>query len=270
MIDTKFEFALAAGLITFFAGFIGVALILLNLRWSDRNLRWGVGFGAGLLIGLSFLEIIPTSMDLAGEDAMLYVLVGFISFFMIEKFIQVHRFEEIEAQRAFHFSRAIIVALCLHALLDGLVIGLGFHFDEVFGMIVFLAILFHKLPVSVSMASIFLGGAERRSAIIQMLVFSFATPVGIMLSLYILEGVPDQVIGLVVALSAGVFLYLGATDMLPDISHGERHGSHVQDEKAQNKNKWSIWEPTLWVFIGIAASLVPRLLILFGVDVHHH
>jgi len=75
----------AVALINFLAAFAGVLLILWNRTWSPRNLRWGIGFGAGLLIGISMLEIIPTAMDLAGERAMSFVLLGFVGFFLLAK-----------------------------------------------------------------------------------------------------------------------------------------------------------------------------------------
>ena len=72
------EIVIGVALISFIAGFVGVVLILWNKRWSTRSLHWGIGFGAGLLIGISLLDIIPTAIDLATEKAMVFVLLGFV------------------------------------------------------------------------------------------------------------------------------------------------------------------------------------------------
>ncbi len=262
------DLLLAVALINFLAGFLGVALILLNIRWSERNLRWGIGFGAGLLIGLSFLEILPAAIELVHEQAMLFVLAGFMGFFLIERFIHIHRFEQIALEGgSFHFSKATFLALCVHATLDGIVIGMGLHLDETFGLIVFAAILFHKLPLAISVAGLFLGNVPKKSAVIQMLGFALATPAGLLAAVAVLRDIPENVIGSVVAMSAGIFLYLGATDMLPEITHATHPHAHDSRTDIREPDMWRSWEPTLWVFIGIAASVLPQLLGLHG---HHH
>ena len=255
------EIVLAIALTSFLAGFVGVVLILWNKRWSARSLQWGVGFGAGLLIGLSLLEIIPTAVDLAAEKAMVFVLVGFTAFFLVEKFTLVHHFEHMEGAGSFHFSMATFVALCVHAILDGIVTGLGLHFNEAFGLIVFVAILFHKMPLAVSVASVFLGNANKRNAVLQMLIFALATPVGLVAAVVFLRHLSREVIGTVVGLSAGIFIYLGATDMLPEINHAGHAGEEAQTGGRHPLGRWTRWEPTAFVLIGMATSFVPHLLL---------
>jgi len=261
------EVVLAVALISFLAGFVGVVLILWNKRWSARSLQWGVGFGAGLLIGISLLEIIPTAIDLAAEKAMVFVLLGFTGFFLVEKFTLVHHFERKEGGGGFHFSRATFVALCLHALLDGIVTGLGLHLNEAFGLIVFVAILFHKMPLAVSVASIFLGNAQKRNAVLQMLIFALATPVGVVMAVLFLGHLSREVIGTVAGLSAGIFIYLGATDMLPEINHAGHAGEAAETGERHPLGRWIHWEPTFCVLIGMTVSFVPHLL-LHGVLPH--
>jgi zinc and cadmium transporter len=255
------ETVLAVGLISFIAGLAGVILILSNRRWSTRSLQWGVGFGAGLLIGISLLEIIPTAIDLAAEKAMVFVLLGFAGFFLVEKFTLVHNFERMGSTGAFRFSRATFAALCLHALLDGIVIGLGLHFNEAFGLLVFVGILFHKLPLAVSVASVFLGNERRRDAAVHMLIFALSTPVGLVAALMFLKGLSQNVLGDVVGLSAGIFIYLGATDMLPELKHAGHAGEAAESGERHPLGRWITWEPTLWVLIGMIVSFVPHLLL---------
>jgi zinc transporter ZupT len=255
------EIVLAVALVSFFAGFVGVVLILWNKRWSARSLHWGIGFGAGLLIGISLLEIIPTAIELATEKAMIFVLLGFVGFFLVEKFTLVHHFERAREGSPFHFSMATFVALCLHAVLDGVVIGLGLHFNEAFGLVVFLAILFHKLPLSVSVASVFLGHIKRSTAVLQMLIFTLATPVGLVAAVVFLEGLSQEVMGAVVGLSAGIFIYLGATDMLPEINHTGQTGEGPDRADKHPAGRWIAWEPTVWVLVGMIVSYFPHLLL---------
>ena len=255
------EIVLAVALISFFAGFVGVVLILWNKRWSARSLNWGIGFGAGLLIGISLLEIIPTAIDLATEKAMVFVLLGFVGFFLVEKFTLVHHFERLQEESPFHFSLATYVALCLHAVLDGIVIGLGLHFNEAFGLMIFLAILFHKLPLAVSVASFFLGHLKRSTAVLQMLIFTLATPAGLVAAVMFLQDLSEEVMGAVVGLSAGIFIYLGATDMLPEINHAGQSCEGSDTAERHPAGRWISWEPTAWVLIGMIVSYLPHLLL---------
>ena len=264
------EIVLAVALINFLAGFVGIVMILSNKKWDERNLHWGIGFGAGLLIGLSFLEIIPTAIDLATEEAMIFALLGFTGFFLIEKVTLIHHFDRAESghEGPLHFSDTTFIALCLHALLDGVVIGLGLHFDEAFGLVIFVAILFHKMPLAVSVAGVFLSSRKKKKAVMQMLAFALATPVGLVAAVLLLGELPKNIIGNVIALSAGIFIYLGATDMLPEITHpGHGHSGKSQDNVHAGIG-WIAWEPTVWVLIGMLVSFVPHLLL--GDSPHHH
>jgi len=257
------EIVLAVALINFLAAFVGVVLILWNRTWSERNLRWGIGFGAGLLIGIAMLEIIPTAVELAGEHAMIFVLAGFAGFFLLEKFTRATPEPEDCATRrhAFHFSLATFLAICLHALLDGMVIGLGLHLSEALGLVIFAAILFHKLPLAVSLAGVFLRSSQKRTAVIRMTIFALATPLGLVGTVLFLPNIPGEVTGAVVGLSAGFFLYLGATDMLPESALPWKGCEPDNPALGHRANRWIRWEPTVWVLAGMAISFLPHLLL---------
>ena len=154
----SFEIWIAVISVSFIVGFMGVILILWNKKLDERNLHWGIGFAAGVLIGIAILEIIPTAISLSDSDIMIYTLIGFLGFFILEKRILIHHFDRKESETEgspFHFSVITFVAFSFHALLDGFVIGLGLEFSEKFGLIIFIAIVLHKLPLTVSIASVF-------------------------------------------------------------------------------------------------------------------
>jgi zinc transporter ZupT len=101
-----------------------------------------------------------------------------------------------------------------------------------------------------------------------MLIFALSTPVGLIASVLFLGDLPREIIGNVVALSAGIFIYLGATDMLPEISHPGHAQEGSPHDPARPPSKWIAWEPTIWVLIGMILSFVPHLLL--GDSGHHH
>jgi len=255
------EIVLAIALVNFLAAFVGVVLILWNRIWGERNLRWGIGFGAGLLIGISVLEIVPRAVDLAGEHAMIFVLAGFAAFFLLDKATRPSPQACAHTQHAFHFSTATYLALCLHRLLDGMVIGLGLHLSEAFGLVIFAAILFHELPLAVSLAGLFLRSRERRTAVILMLFFALATPLGLLATVAFFGEIHGKTMGAVLGLSAGLLLYLGATEMLPEIDLPWKGCEPDNPASGHGAGPWLRWEPTFWVLAGMAVSFVPHLLL---------
>lgn len=250
----QLEIFIAVIMISFLATFIGVIIILLDKKWDDVKLHWGIGFAAGLLIGISLLEIIPTAISLSeSENIMVFALIGFLTFFILEKFILLHHFDRKEESHI-QFSLITFIALCLHAFLDGIIIGLGLEFSELFGLILFMAIIIHKLPLAISVAGILLLNIKKQKATVEMLFFSFMTPLGLIIANNLLSGLQQGIIAMLLALSAGILIYLGATDMLPEITHL----NHQKTTHGSLKN--SELKSTFWVILGFSLSLIPALL----------
>ena len=111
------------------------------------------------------------------------------------------------------------------------------------------------------MASVFLGTASKRSSVLQMLAFALATPVGLVTAVLFLGDLPEDIVGALVGLSAGIFVYLGATDMLPEIKHPPQRPQDENRRREDPMSRWIAWEPTAWVLLGMMVSSVPHQLI---------
>ena len=250
-----FEILISVIVVSFLAGFIGVILIIHGKKWDEQKFHWGLGFSAGLLIGISLLEIIPTAISLTeSKNIMVFALIGFLTFFILEKFILLHHFDRHE-KKNMEISLITFIALSIHAFLDGIIIGLGLEFSEKFGIILFVAIIFHKLPLSISVGSLLLTNIKRKKAVIKMLIFSFMTPIGLIIASNVLTGIQQDNVAILLALSAGILIYLGATDMLPEITH------HTHQETEHASLKKAEINSTIWVILGFSISLIPNLLL---------
>lgn len=229
--------ALAGGALPLFA----------NVRRSDLLLS----FSAGIMLGAAFLHMLPEAVDGAGASAVPFVLVGFLALYLLERFVLVHvcaepgpnarlstggaplsagdphdhRADEdphvhVEgtACEVHTLGLAAWVGLSVHTLVDGFALGAASVQPEL-GALVFLAILAHKIPNSFSLSAILMSeGYGRGRAVLMNAAFALMVPVGAGIYLLLREAIHVQKFGpIALAASAGTFLHLSLSDILPDL-----------------------------------------------------
>jgi ZIP family zinc transporter/zinc and cadmium transporter len=192
-------------------------LLVSRRRWSDLVLRSFIALGAGFMIAAVCLRMLPESMKLS-ERAPLLILAGYLL---------VHFFEHTVAPH-FHFGEEVhedemlnpavgfsaLVGLSTHSFFDGVSIASGFLVSFPLGLLIFLAVVLHKLPEGFTVASIALAsGRGPRGALTASLVLAGATILGTAAMWHFAEAVTYAL-----PLSAGVTLYVAATDLLPEVN----------------------------------------------------
>ena len=192
-------------------------LIPLRRRWRDQNLGMLTSFAGGILLGAAFLHMIPEAAANAPSSAGIAALVGLLFMFFLERTVAVH-FCEHNHDRCDHFQVvgfSFYIGLTLHSVIDGIVLGSGALLPTL-GPIVFVAIIAHKLPAVFSMSSILMaGGFHEKRIKVLVGILSLATPVGAFAAYFALGGLDPGVWHTAVALSAGTFLYVAISDLLP-------------------------------------------------------
>lgn len=192
-------------------------LVLVRARGVERYLRYFVALGAGFLMSTALLEMAPESMRLSPRIAPVLIMVGYCAIHLLEHTINAH-FHYGEETHSGEFSPhkgfSVLVGLSVHALFDGVAIGSGFTLSSWLGWLIFIAIVLHKAPEGFTMASVMLASGQSRSAALgSAIALAAATLAGVL----VIELVPHWVpIGLPV--SAGVALYVGATDLVPEVN----------------------------------------------------
>jgi zinc and cadmium transporter len=209
-------YALAYGSLIFLASLIG-GLIPLKIAAKRQNtLKLAVSFGAGLLLGMAFLHMVPEAAELNAQFGY-WFLAGFVLLLVLERFIMVHACEE----RGCHYHTVGIAAfagLTVHGLLEGFALG-STLFASGLAPLVLVAVLSHKIPAGFALSSILrLASLTKRQIVLFVTGVSISGPLGLLLSLVILkhENMPS-VSGSLLALSAGSFIYIGACDLLPEL-----------------------------------------------------
>lgn len=200
-----------AGFANIFGGMVAVRRI-----WPQRYLRYFIALGAGFMMGVSLLDMLPESLHFSPRWTPALLLAGFCITHLIEHTITPHFHvgEETHAEEFLHrhTGYSVLIGLSLHAIFDGVAIASGFVVSSWLGWLIFIAIFLHKIPVGFTVASVTLAsGRSRSAAVLSASVLAAATLVGVLA----ISLIPSWVrVGLPV--SAGVTLYVAATDLLPE------------------------------------------------------
>jgi len=221
-------------LVTFATPLIIALLPLFKIQISERVLHLMLGLSAGILGGLTFVDILPEAFDVAREMSLspLYVSfgvgIGFFVLLVIEKYLLAT--EEIHGGHFHIHGKPIdpnhglmgVSALTFHGFMDGFVIPIGFSVGAEVGAVVTLAIAVHQIPDSFAALSLALSSTEsRRQAILYVLATAVDTPLGIVIGLFFV-GLGDFMVPLGLGLCAGTFIYVSAVDLVPELQHEER------------------------------------------------
>ncbi len=195
--------------------------VLVRAKGVERYLRYFVALGAGFLMATALIEMMPESLRLNQPHPLLgpgLIMAGYCAVHLLEHTINAHfHFGEETHTGEFvsrHTGNSVLGGLSLHALFDGVAIGSGFLVTSWLGWLIFLAILLHKAPEGFTMASVMLAsGRSRRTALYSAVALAAATMAGVL----VIELVPSWLpYGL--PLSAGVALYVAATDLVPEVN----------------------------------------------------
>lgn len=190
---------------------------LVALRFH-RDLHTLIALTGGVVVAVALFDVLPEAFEAVGDahEVTALVGVGFLTFFVVERALVLHHRDEPEQARA-HARVGVLGAagLSAHSFVDGLGIGLAFGLDTTTGMLVFLAVVSHDFADGLNTVSFILRQSGNRTQAIRWLAVDAAAPllgaiVGASLN------VSEQHLGYLLALYAGFFLFMGATDLLPE------------------------------------------------------
>ncbi len=254
----------------FFGGLVALANVLGGLILARpgarlRNiqfLKYLVALGAGFMLAAIFIEIVPEVVVLwtrgaTGSEEVAEGVVRAMAL-LVGGYLLVH-FVEHTAAPHFHFgeeththalvrpSAAVtaIGGLSIHTFFDGVSVAAAFSVDRKVGLVVFTAVLLHKVPEGFTAASIMLAsGRAARSALAATLLVGAATLAGV-LSVALLRTRAEGAVLYALPFSAGVTLYVAASDLIPEVNHLEEKNPRV----------------SLVVFVGVALFYLLHLLV---------
>ena len=215
--SNHFLLAMALGLTAAGANLVG-GLMIARGRWSREFLRYFIALGAGFMLATVLLEMVPQSVRLRGENALVYVLVGYFVVHFFEHTLAPHFHFGEETHTAemaqAHASYAALLGLVIHTFFDGVAIASGLLVSARLGILIFFAIFLHKLPEGFTVASLMLAsGQSRRAAFVSSAILGAATLAGVGF-MYALR----TQVSAALPIAAGVTLYVAASDLIPEVN----------------------------------------------------
>ncbi|MDF1544346.1 MAG: ZIP family metal transporter [bacterium] len=203
--------------IVFLASMVGGTLALVR-QWSDSLLHLFISLGAGIILGVVFLHLLPESIEGGGEAAALPVLVGFLLIFFVEKILLSSGQESYDHNHRV-ISITVFLGLSVHSLFEGVGLAVGAH-ESALGSSIFVSVIAHKLPAAFALASLFvLGRIKKRNRWLLLALFSLSAPVGALLFSPVLSSAGVSLIRVFTGVTAGTFLYIATGDLLPEVFH---------------------------------------------------
>ncbi len=180
-----------------------------------------VSFAGGILLGVAFFHMIPNVAPVLGQSLGLPLVGGFSVIAVLEHFLIVHPHPEHPAEhgqkRHVHVGAAVAVGISFHSMLDGLAVASSYGQAQL-GSVVLVAVIAHKIPEAFALTTLLLLDHWSPAAtLIWLLAYSVTTPVGATLTFDFLQHASFFSVAAAVAFSAGTFLAIAASDILPRI-----------------------------------------------------
>jgi zinc transporter, ZIP family len=191
---------------------------VLALRMA-HSLPTVIALSGGIVVAVALFDVLPEAIDLLPDQSTTVgglMGVGFLTFFLFERALALHHRDEPADARA-HGQVGTLGALGLsaHSFVDGLAVGLAFGANTSTGVLVLVAVLSHDFADGLNTVSFVLSQSQDRPQAIRWLVADAVAPL-VGATVGVLVNVSDATLGHLLSFYAGFFLYMGATDLLPE------------------------------------------------------
>lgn len=216
---------------------IGGLVLLTHVKFALKISHFLSSFAAGILLGTAFFDLLPEALN-AGEktgiDVLFWTLFGIILFFLIERFIHwFHHHEDFPDYKHEHKKESkstiplIVIGDTVHNFIDGVVLAATFMVDIRLGILTSLAVFAHEVPQEIGDFGLLLHKGLSRKKIIWINVASAAVSLAGALLTYSLGNTLVEFIPILLAITAGFFIYIASSDLIPEIHYENRKGFAV-------------------------------------------
>jgi ZIP family zinc transporter/zinc and cadmium transporter len=196
---------------------LGGAIPLAHRKISRNTLTILVALSAGMLLSTGLNHMIIESFEKIHAQAMLGVSLGFLLLYGIEKMTMVHACRE-EDCKFHHFGGAALLGIGFHSFLDGFAIAVSLKFGMALGTVVVLAVLLHRLPDGIAIATVMMANhySLKKAWWLLTVVAGLAIAGTLFGITTVFSGIEsERYFSMAVALSAGTFIYIATSDLMP-------------------------------------------------------
>jgi zinc and cadmium transporter len=196
---------------------IGIYVISKYEQWGREHSAYFMSFAAGVLISVSFMHIIPKSFEM-NSTAPVFLLAGFLAIHLFNRFLNLYICHEYECA---DYAVGVIPMLGIgfHSFIDGVIYSVTFNVSIFTGVLAAVGMILHEFPEGiVTFVLLGRGGFSRRkSAVYAFLAAAISTPVGTLVSYPFINNIKQSTLGILLAISAGALVYVGASHLLPAV-----------------------------------------------------
>ncbi|MBU0952384.1 MAG: ZIP family metal transporter [Elusimicrobia bacterium] len=225
---------------------IGVFTLSLDKEKLNSILKYLVSFAVGGLFGDAFIHLLPQSFEKLGYglSTSLYIVLGLMIFFVLEKFLRWRHCHHVTTEQHIHPVVTMnLVSDAVHNMIDGMIIAASYIINIPLGIATTLAVVFHELPQEIGDFGILIfGGLKVRKALYFNFLTALTSVLGALIVLIVGPFVKEYTY-LLLPITAGGFIYIAGSDLIPVL--------HEHDNSCDTTVSNSVWQ-FLMIILGVA------------------
>jgi zinc and cadmium transporter len=204
------------------ASFVGVITLSIGGKRLNSVVFVLVALAVGALFGDVFIHILPELFYETGGDSKslsLYILLGIIIFFVLEKILRWHHFHDIEdgGHSIRHIGHMNLISDGVHNFIDGIFIAISYVVSIPVGIATTIAVVLHELPQEIGDFGVLIhSGFTKRQAIFYNFISSVSSVLGALIILLFGEYI-SSFSSVFLAITAGTFIYIAGSDLVPEL-----------------------------------------------------
>lgn len=210
---------------------LGGSLLFTTKKRREQAILIAMPFGAGALLAATFFDLLPEAFEL-GEprQLLLWTLTGFTLFFLLERTAGwFHHHHEHDGNAKASGQRwLIVVGDLMHNAIDGVAIGAAFLANPALGFITTVAVSAHEVPKELGTFAMLLSRGWRDRTVLLANVATAVATIVMAVLVYVLGSSQHLPVDILLAMTAGFFLYVAASDIIPDIHEQPQKTGMVQ------------------------------------------
>jgi ZIP family zinc transporter len=186
-----------------------------------KHIHLLLGFGAGVLLGATFFDLLPEAIDAAGErgwtshEVLALTVAGFLVFYLGQRFLLLQACPTGDCEEERHVGRMSAIGLIAHSTVDGASIAAATLISWRVGLVVAVGIIVHDITDGLNtILLVTRGGAASKKDLAFLVADAVAPIVGG--TLVVFAALPSHQLGLILGVTSGIFLYTAMGDLLPD------------------------------------------------------
>lgn len=215
----EFLCSIVASIVVSLISLIGILFLLVNEKTLNNILFILIGFATGGLLGGAFFHLLPEALEKSSNPTLtfLYVILGFIIFFILERYIHwrhCHKEGKCDVHVVSYLS---LMGDGIHNLIDGMIIATSFQVNISFGLITTLAIILHEIPQEIGDFGVLVyGGLSKLKALFYNFLSALTAIIGVFIGYFLTTSI-ENFSSVLLPIAAGGFIYIAASDLVPEL-----------------------------------------------------